>query len=441
MAREPPRCNPPDRCALCAVRRKPKAHCASRIAHRSSPYRLPMSEYSPEILARATEAARRALRDLDDDEIPARLRRVAGSSARRLPAPLAGSLVEELDRSEWLRDKALDTWPEANPDDPDEVRAASALFLRRPEGWEEKVRMLALSRRVDAEHRTIESQRAEIERLERDLDELRGRLDQLDRQSQTRAEAAAADAAARAERARRRLQEVESETERLRREVVRRDAEIQRLTADLEEADRRIEELRRGLLKERTKRSSTVSGERLSWTPDRPVEFARFLDQMLASMVTAAEEETPEPVRQPTFELPAGLRPDLPEALDWLMALDRPWSLVVDGYNAIHHLDGSPDPMWRTTLEQGLARLRRLAEPPVRVLVFYDSEEESIGGPGPIEARFVIDADEAVRRAAQEIADRVVVVSSDREVREGSEGDRVIVLWSEALAAWLRRRS
>ena len=50
-----------------------------------------------DLLQPAFRATRKAIRDLDPDEVPAVLRRIAGQSGRRLPPPLARKLTEKLD--------------------------------------------------------------------------------------------------------------------------------------------------------------------------------------------------------------------------------------------------------------------------------------------------------------------------------------------------------
>ena len=58
-----------------------------------------------------------------------------------------------------------------------------------------------------------------------------------------------------------------------------------------------------------------------------------------------------------------------------------------------------------------------------------------------MEIRFAADdriADEEIVELAAELDD-VVVISSDREVREQAEAGGAVVLWSEALAQWLAR--
>jgi predicted nuclease with RNAse H fold len=107
----------------------------------------------------------------------------------------------------------------------------------------------------------------------------------------------------------------------------------------------------------------------------------------------------------------------------------------------IHHLTGTPDAVGRELLERGLSRVRRLADAPIRVTVVYDSAAEvSRHQRSGLEIRFVPDADEDVRAVAAAAGGTVVVVSSDRAVRDGVEGRPVIGLWSEAMAGWISRR-
>src|SRR5690606_41943831 len=89
-----------------------------------------------DLLRPAAEELRRALRRMDEDEVPAPLRRLAERSARRRPPPILKRALQELDSSEWLRQEVLaevDLEP-ATPAD---------LFIRRPEGWEERLEGMA----------------------------------------------------------------------------------------------------------------------------------------------------------------------------------------------------------------------------------------------------------------------------------------------------------
>ena len=123
-----------------------------------------------ELLAPAFKAVRKALRDLDPDEVPAVLRRIAGQSGRRLPPPLARKLVETLAENEWLREKAAEAGSDLDPASPDPARAVSALFLLRPEGWEDRAREAA-------DHRASGAQQALIAALQKNVVDLQQQLE------------------------------------------------------------------------------------------------------------------------------------------------------------------------------------------------------------------------------------------------------------------------
>ncbi len=61
-----------------------------------------------ELLTPALKAGRAALRRLDEQEVPAKLRKVSAYQGGRLPAPLVRSLIRFLDDEAWLREKAQD---------------------------------------------------------------------------------------------------------------------------------------------------------------------------------------------------------------------------------------------------------------------------------------------------------------------------------------------
>ena len=89
--------------------------------------------------------------------------------------------------------------------------------------------------------------------------------------------------------------------------------------------------------------------------------------------------------------------------------------------------------------------MRSAAPAKHRFVVVYDSTlpgardaRTSLGG---VEVRFAVEeriADEEIVEMAAHI-DRVVVVSSDRAVRDGAEASGAVVLWSEAVADWVAR--
>ena len=60
-----------------------------------------------DLLRPAADGLRRALQRMEDDDVPASLRPLADSSARRLPPPLLRRALVDLDGSEWLREEVM----------------------------------------------------------------------------------------------------------------------------------------------------------------------------------------------------------------------------------------------------------------------------------------------------------------------------------------------
>ncbi len=396
-----------------------------------------------ETLAAAVEAARAALRDLEDDEIPAPLQRIAASTAGRLPPPLASRVLRELDRNEWFRGKAVEAFDGVGDEAP-------GAFLERPEGWWATVATSVAARRV----RAAEEQRADLAHR---TEVFAARLEEAKRRLKE-AKAETADIKTQAER------RIEELRRRLARETASGDGpdrreEIESLHRRLaaagaaaEEAGARVaalqEEVRR-LRRERAEAERRLAAGTSSSLPADPVELARFLDLQEAALGRALPAGVPAPAPVAPLRLPAGVGPDTGEALRWLGTVTVPVSVVVDGYNVLHKLDpatggGSVE---RRRLGDELARWQRLASSRHRVVIVYDSAqpEEPVGQGvvGGIEVRFVVDgrsADEEVIRLAGALAGPVVVISSDREVREGAEEAGALALWAEAVAGWVTKR-
>jgi predicted RNA-binding protein with PIN domain len=404
----------------------------------------------PELLKPAVKAGRTALRRLEDDDVPAKLRKVAAHQGGRLPVPLAKALLGALDQDEWLREKTIEELEKADPlaDGP---AGASALFLLRPQGWE-----FELGRRVE---RLVQGSAA-------------GRVSEL--------EALVAEARARESEAKRRWQEAKrqiKEVERLRREEVdavrsqlreireadriedqehaRRISEIEVARAEAEAAHQREvtagETLKARLRKAESLRAGVEKRAQsggTAWGSGDPIALARHLDTLVRTVeADPALLEFTTPTREREWKLPPGARPDDRNAVDWLARQPRPFTLIVDGYNVTFRLSGGPDAAARERLDEELSRFKLRAKTPVNVVVVYDSainpEVETGAGPGGIWLRFTklgLSADDEIRRLAAEADGPVAVVSSDREVREGSEQFGAIAIWSEALIGWIQGR-
>jgi predicted RNA-binding protein with PIN domain len=404
----------------------------------------------PELLTPAIKAARIALRRLEDDDVPARLRKVAAHQGGRLPSPLAKALMGALDDDEWLRGKAIEELEATDPG-ADGPAGAAALFLLRPGGWE-----FELGRRVE---RLAQGKAADR------VSELDGLV--------AEARAREAEAKKRWQESKRRItdleklrrQEVDAVRAQLRelREADRiEDEEHARLVAELEEARSRAETAHREeiaageTLKARLQKAENlradvekrVQSSGTTWGSGDPIALARHLDTLVRTVeADPALLEFTKPTRDREWKLPPGARPDERNAVDWLVRQPRPFTLLVDGYNVTFRLSGGPDAAARDRLNEELSRFKLRAMTPVNVVVVYDSainpEAETGAGPGGIWLRYTkhgLTADDEIRRLAAEADEPLVVVSSDREVREGSEQYGAIAVWSEALIGWIQGR-
>ena len=90
-------------------------------------------------------------------------------------------------------------------------------------------------------------------------------------------------------------------------------------------------------------------------------------------------------------------------------------------------------------------RLRALARPPRSVTVVYDSQLEGsdgfkVQGVSGVSVRFTAPGSSADDVIVGMAAPGTVVISNDRAVRERSERNGAVALWSEALVAWVRKR-
>lgn len=394
------------------------------------------------VLAPAIAAARGVLRDLDDAELTPPLRRVAASQGGRLPPPLALRLLKELDENEWFRQKVADAWVG------DEVEP-SGLFLTRPDGWWVEVAAAGTDAADGAEQQRLAAADAKLKVIAAKRDaatekakDLKRALEKARRGTKQQVDEARRNAEARYENDRADIAAYRSQLEEAKQQL----ADITNEHAALQEAfaalRSRFAKARRG----RPEGADHADGSRS--VPVDPVKLARLLDLQTASFgrdpgkPPAASESKVKPL-----VLGAGIRPDSSDAIRWLIGLDDPVVVVVDGYNAQFHVDrgGFTSGAARRQLVAALKRLRARAKSQHRIVVVYDSTlpgeripRTSVGG---VEVRFAEEdriADEEIVEMSAALG-RSVVISSDRAVREGAEENGAVVLWSEALQLWLQR--
>ena len=395
------------------------------------------------VFADVVEVARTAVRDIDWDDLPSALRPVAKYSGGTLPPPLAGALLDTLVTNDWFRAKVADV-------DGADNGAVQAFLVQGPGWWEIVVEhvleasdsvgtadteslsaeLVAVQSKLSEAKRRIASLRADLEvaatahRTDEQVESLQHRSNNLERRlavsDAARAKAAGARdvALATAETLRGERDEARSQTREMRTEL----ADMRRVLG-----------------------SGGVERNRTD-----PVLFARELDALVAMGVgnddsrRSVPSSPDQPDRKPALSLPPGIRPDDSAAVVWLLANGDSASWIIDGYNLSFALGKAMDnpARARRELRQGLTRLSRKAAPASSVVVVYDSavqgDREVISGKmfDVVFASAHQNADDAIVERSG--ADRVIVVSNDREVRERSEARGALAIWSDAVVAWLR---
>ena len=387
--------------------------------------------------------ARAGLADLKPGDVPAALDRVMAHTGPRLPPPLAARLLDEIDRNTWLRQRLAESWPHESGDD------ASGLFLLRPHGWERRY-AAAVGAAAEAEAaRTIDALGRDLGSARVELAETRRRLKRIQRETDAAIAETEKAALRRVEAVRAQLAEDAQASEDVRRQLDRVRRQLEEGARDLEVSRARVRSLRAELLKARRDRRPERSPTTPSaWSALDAGARAALLDDIGRAFRPPAHLDgggSLSDVDAPTLALPAGTRPDAGEAIKWLMELDRPYVLVVDGYNVVHLIGTPVDAAIRERLNRDLARIRGLAASPIQVIVVYDSavagDVTTSQGPGGIEVRFTAEghtADDEILLLATQFGSSAVVVSNDRQVREGAERVGALCLWSDALADWIR---
>ncbi|HEX7100347.1 MAG TPA: hypothetical protein VF377_14040 [Acidimicrobiia bacterium] len=381
-----------------------------------------------ELLRPAAERLRKVLQRMDDEDVPAPLRRLAESSDRRLPPPILKRALAELDTSEWLREEVLAD-SELDPDSP------ADLFIRRPEGWEERLEDMAAAAAARAEERDRGALERELAAARKRITELqaatKAEAEQLARVEQKTEQRFAARLAA-AERARRDAEQRAREAER---QATRLAAELDRMRDEVSDLQTRIEGLRQLLEKERRSGGGPPVLETRGWFPTEPEALAVELDRITAALRRPPGlGEEPSVVAAEALRIPKDLRPDRIEAIHWLLHRRVRW--LIDGYNLAHLLSPEGGAGVRRRVVESAGRLVTLSPPGTLAVVIFDSSVDQAEIPTSRRVRVLFEgsADEWIIDAARP---GDVVVTSDRRVREAAEAKGAQGVWSEALVAWI----
>jgi predicted RNA-binding protein with PIN domain len=399
------------------------------------------------VLGPAIEAARAALRDLDDEDVPGRLRAIAKQGDGTLPVPLVKTLLRRIDEDDWFRGKVIESFDRLGSED-----ATSSAYLNRGAGWwivvaesvttqaaaEGADRVQQLQGRLEEERARSRLERAKTKALKRQVADaekdaqaaIADRLDPL--------KAAVVEARSDCDRAELRVVGLRADVEEAREE--RRDAE--RVAAAYSEqvrsTKREVAELRRSL--------EAGASESI---PRRPIEIARWLDRAAGTLTPFREPGTTAPSieahgESDTPTIPAGIAPDSAASIDALAGLDGV-SVLIDGHNLLGVLDASTMASGRARREliASLGKLdRHLGDATIEIV--FDSDLAD-GRPitlteSGVVVRFAeaeVIADDVLVDLAVDYGSAAVVISDDREVRDRSARHGATVLWAKALAAWL----
>ena len=399
------------------------------------------------VLGPSIEAARAALRDLEDEEVPARLRPIAKHGDGKLPLPLTRTLLQRIDEDEWFRGKALEALQRQGSTDP-----ISLGYLDRESGWWMRIaqavaeaeaadsteRAAHLERTVETHRTRAAADRAKLKAVRRDLEraEKTSRDVADDRLEPLRAAAAAA-----------RTDRDRAETE----------VAVMRETVEAMEADRLDAERTAAGLSEQVRsvkrtaaqlRRSVAAGPSES-IPREPAEVARWLDRASATLTPYrdAEGHTTQVARKSGTDrtlVPAGIAPDSAAAVDALLGVDG-MTVLIDGHNLLGVIDVSTMATGRArrALIASLGKLTRHLGNSVIEVVFdsdlEDGRSSSVSQTG-IVVRFAqgdLIADDLIVERTEKLREAAVVVSDDREVRDRCGGFGATVLWAQALAEWL----
>ena len=442
----------------------PAGSPASSPGESSGPVELPES-----VWPRLIELAAGTLSNIKPDDLPGPLRRFArfAPAKRAKPAakPLRVELVDNTRFRQQVAELLVSSSPSAASVADGEVPAGAApgevaalAFLTRPDGWEtlvhraaEHERQLAEQaevrdrvtqaeqRSTAAEHdravaeREAEKLRAEITQMRAEMEELRRRHRSVTKEIREvkRRERKATEALS-AERGRLRQAQADHATDK------------QELTSRLNEALHALDRARRGARDSRAFNEAriwllleTISGSAqglrrelaMEPTDDTPADFIADVEDARAtgSGETARALDADDPIR-----------------LDELLALPKA-HLVIDGYNVTK---GS----WADlTLEQQRSRLGRslaglAAQTGAEITVVYDGADRLVGVQQPRGVRVLFSrkgqtADDLIRALVRgEPNGRpVIVISSDKEVADGTRRNGAYTLSSDTLRRRLMR--
>jgi predicted RNA-binding protein with PIN domain len=390
------------------------------------------------LLATVVRLGREELADREPDQIPHKMRPVARSSGRGLPAPLQKSLLEFIAADEEFRKSVAERFGDQSIEDP-----IAEAFLADPNDADALIEARLRSDEVERLAAELEASATLVAELEAKLDVSKERIDGLRAQH----EVDLSEQVAASRRARQGLERqlgealetasaLEAENEAIGRNV----AELSTAATELRERLARREER-----EDRRQQSSSARATMTESLPTDPVELAAMLDDLerklhfyRESNVAAADAATS---RDP-IALPGGVSPESADALNALLA-QKPDTVLIDGYNVVgavsDALIGS-----RPGRDDVVARAEAVKRrsPDTEVIVVFDAAQS--GGSGGFRSGWGVlvefepetTADDAIVEYVHGGVDQCVVITNDRELQNRSVRPGCVVVFSTALISW-----
>lgn len=399
---------------------------------------MKVDKYSLSVLDPVVESAREVLSDMDNDDVPAGLRKVVRSSARRLPPPFAKSVVQELFDSESFRTEVANKYLVRETTDEDLVR-----FLEDPEaGIVRIVERSSSSHELNVQTGIAEANR-QVSELKSQLVEAKRRVAVLRATHVLEIEASRLSASQGQGRAGGRIRKLSAELSTAQDEISDLTGEVGRLSEMLSATESKLATaIAKGRRREEAGTSSSQES-RVDATPSDPLELARWLDAVERNIrpfrvsrgsVSGTRGLDP-------LEIKAGVAPDSAQALTSLIG-QSPDRFILDGYNIAGEINAE-NFSTRLARDDVIGRAGRLARnSAAEIIVVFDGPEDE-GRSGFRSSSGVVvtfsrgeTADDVIAALVESQPDGTVVVTNDRDLRSRCSVAGCIPIWSTAFLEW-----
>jgi hypothetical protein len=398
-----------------------------------------VDRFALEILVPVIDSAREELSDMESDDIPASLRKASKSSARRLPPPLARTVVDELMRSDGFRSLVAERYRRANMIDADLVQ-----FLEAPDEAMERISVRASIARDEGVRSDLRDTKQRVGELESQLAEAKRRNAALLTEHEQDLESARSSVSMGQHRAEARIEKMDAEQLRTQREVTALKLELAALSNELDLSEERVASAVRRSRRRGEGGDSSGQPHRIDSTPSDPLELAIWLDAMERNVrpftergPAAGADVVAEPLR-----IDPGIAPDSGAVLASLLA-QQPRRFLLDGYNIGGEVfaDGFSTRSARDDVVHRAGRLARSTH--ADVLVIFDGPNDE-GRKGFRSADGAIvrfsrgdKADDVIAALVASDPEGTVVITNDRDLRDRCTIDGCIAIWSTAFLEWL----